>query len=1024
MATFTGQKTIFNRFLGYMDEDDPTNLPIGVASLARNTDYTYTSARTRSGIQLAMQGLNKSPITGLMGLIYTPQTDAAADLMFQLPIIFDLAGTLQYEGPVGTGNMNAFALNGLFTPPANAHMLGSQAYNRAYLSFSDLINPLSRCGVLDLKTKNVDPYGQKPYGWAWISNTACLVGEMAGPSQIISGVTVSLPNGHTYRCIQAGTTGAIQPVWTTAEGSIIVDGTVRWQEYTMVLANRIPQPNAPILTRVPAGGTFPAGQDVYITITLLNPQGETIASIASVLVNTNLNDAVNVAIPALASFPGWVQGLIAPYNVTGANVYESDVPTGNPAPPLTEYQRVASGPFALGTTATVTAAASSAIFPPAMNSARITPGMIPNPIIAPTTTRNSGGGTFPVGRDVWIRQTYLNVAGETMLGPSTSILNTQVNDAVNVTIDDLPGYALTGINIYEADVAAGTDEPAQTEFALFGTFQPGATATITASAAGRPAPTTNTTGAGGNIARDTENAGPAGAPGLRYAVAAFQNRNGSISGVTPAAVVSYFVDENGWELRVFNVAVGPANVQKRLVGFTVADGVPAGPFGYISTSQVSDGIQVLQTVIDNNVDTSLTVNFTDDQLNAVIRNGNQLTSYFDTIWPNPCVDLYYSASTNRFFQTGVPGHATSHFVSQAGDAETYQGSTCEIVVGQDDGERCICVRELTNGTLFSLRQRSGFILSPSSANPQEWNVQRQWSKVGPCGPRAVDVAGNMLCFVHRSGIYRYEQNDPELISKENPYWWDTINWAAEQVIWLRIDYEKRIVRCGFPTGNSTVPNQEYTISFIEGWAYPIHFSTYSGKMTSVDACRKVSVNDIAAFVAERIERSIPVPAHPPEGVTNIERKGGDWYQSQFLYGSSAPDGTVQAITPGIFNDNGTGIDWQYRTVSAGTMQALSKCEGFNLNARGLGNINPTFWAGRDIPLDWSPSPETTRAVKARPFVLSPEQSAGISRNVESRVNEHWMLQFDNGKVADAWCELKYLEVYTIPLYSGREAGEG
>ena len=1007
-----------------MDEDDPTNLPSGVASLARNTDFTYTSAKTRAGVNLTMQGVNKSPITGLFGLVYTPQTDAPADVMFQLPTIFDKTGTLQYESPLGTGRMNRYPLTSLFTPPANAHALGSQAYNRLYASFSNLINPLARCGVIDLKTKNVDPYGQKPFGWAWITNTQCLVGEMATPSEIQNGSTVSVGNGHTYRCIVAGTTGATQPIWPLTEGGIVVDGTVHWQELTMVLANRIPQPDAPALTRDPGAGAFAAGQDVYIIITLLNPQGETIASIASVLVDTDLNDAVDVAIPALASFPSWVQGLVAPYEVTGANVYEMDVATGAEPPPLTEYQRVAGSPFALGATLVVTDTATSGIFPPTRNSARITPGMIPNPVVAPVLTRDALGGAFPAGRDVWVRQTYTNATGETLLGPSNSIIDTQANDAVQVTVQGLTGYTLTGVNLYEADVATGEVEPDPTQYALVGSFQPGATATITASASGPPAPITNTTGTGGNIVADTEMGGLNDTQGYRYAVCSFQNRNGSNSGITSGSVIQYIVDEDGWELAVFNVAVGPLNISKRLIGFAVADGVPAGPFGYISQSQISDGIQVLASVINDNVTTQTVVNFTDDQLLAAIAAGDQLTSYFDTIWPLPCVDLYYSPSTNRFFQTGMPGFASSHFVSQAGDAETYQGSTCDIQVGQDDGERCICVREFTNGTIFSLRERSGFIITPSSANPILWNVQRQWSKVGPCGPRAVDVAGNFLIFVHRSGIYRYEQGQPELLTKEIPYFWQTINWAAQQTIWLEIDEEKRIVRCGLPVNGSAVPNVELTISYVEGWAYPIHFSTYSGKMIAVDACRKISINDIAANCAGRIERALPPPPDPPQGVTGIEQTGGDFYQSQFVYGSSAADGTVQAITPGIYSDNQAGIDWHYRTVSTQQMQALSKCEGLNLNARGEGSINATFLSGRDMLTDWTPGAPTTRAVKLRPFDLNPGQSAGISRNCESRVNEHWMCELDNGKVPGAWCELKTLIVYTIPMYGARDGSEG
>jgi hypothetical protein len=1051
MPNFAGQPTEINRMLGYLDEDDPSHVPVGMASLCRNCDFSYTSVKTRNGVNLTMAGKYKSPVTGIFGTVYTPQTDAPADVMFQLPVIAQLKGlggtqgTLQYESPLGTGRMNEFAYNALFKPPVSSHALGSQAYNRLYNSWSNLINPLSMCSVLDLKTKTIDPYGQKPFGWAWIALTAVLANEMATPSQIQNGSTVSVGNGHTYQAQNNGVTGPVQPIWPLTEGGIIVEvlspaqiaaglTPVTWKELTMVLANRVPPPIAPALTRDGGAGGFAANRDVYIVTTFINGIGETIASVSSKLVNTVANDAVQVAIPALASLPGWVQGLQAPYAITGAQVYESDVATSAAAPPLTDYQSVAGGPYALGSVVTVTNTSSSGIYSPTINYARITPGMIPNPVVSPAIARDSTAGAFPAGRDVYIAQTYINANGETQIGPTdNSIVDTQLNDAITVTILGLDGYILTGVNIYEADVPTGTPAPNPDQFALVGTFQPGATATVTAAASGPPAPLANTTGPGGNIAADTPAGGLNATQGYRYAVCSFQNRNGSNSGITSGSVVQYIVDEDGFELALFNVATGPLNISKRLIGFAVADGVPAGPYGFLAQSQVSDGIQVLASVINDNVTTQTVVNFTDDQLLAAIASGDQLTSYFDTIWPYQCVDLYYSASTNRFFQTGMPGLSSSHAVSQAGDAETYQGSTCIITVGEDDGERCICVREFTNGTIFSLRERSGFIISPSSANPIEWNVQRQWSKFGPCGPRAVDVAGDFLIFIHRSGVYRYSSNPdaegeptgtPVLLTKEIPYWWQTINWAAQQTIWCTIDVEKRVVRCGFPINGSAVPNQELTISYVEGWNYPIHFSTYSGKMIAVDACRKISINDIAAFCAARIERALPAPPQPPHGVDGVEQTGGDYYQSQFLYGSSGPDGSVQAITPGVYFDNGAGIDWHYRSVSTGAMQSLSKFEGFNLNARGNGSINATALSGRDMLTDWTPGAPTTRAIKMRPFTLDPGQSAGISRFAESRVNEHWMIEFDNGRVPGAWCELKDLVTYTIPMYNARDGGEG
>ena len=45
-------------------------------------------------------------------------------------------------------------------------------------------------------------------------------------------------------------------------------------------------------------------------------------------------------------------------------------------------------------------------------------------------------------------------------------------------------YQITGVNLYEADVATGAAAPEVNSYALVGGFQPLSTATITASASG------------------------------------------------------------------------------------------------------------------------------------------------------------------------------------------------------------------------------------------------------------------------------------------------------------------------------------------------------------------------------------------------------------------------------------------------------------------------------------------------------------------------------------------------------------
>jgi hypothetical protein len=1011
-------KTEFSRWLGLVDEDDPTNLPMGCAAMAQNCRFNLTEVETRYGIQTAIQGMNKSAITGLLGCAYTPES--VIESYFQAILLYDYTGALQIENPAGTGR--ATAITGpLVTLPAQSHMIGTQAYNRAWMSYSNLLTPTAFPSVYDLKTKQLLPYGMKPVGFGWYAGAQVLVGECCTLSQLQSGVTVAVGNGHLYICTQAGTCGNAQPVWTATEGETYNDGGVIWKEQTPVLANCLPPPAAPTLA-LAGGGTIAAAQDVYVAITFLNNQGESLPSLSSKITTISASSSVNVTIPTLASLAGWIRGLPSIYVPTQAKVYVVIVATGSPAPQLSTYLQNYYAGSPLGSIYNITGTEAS-IPPPTTNTARITGGQLPTPDVEPVITRSSGVGTFPAGRDVYVLQTYTNALGETLPGPANSIVDTQLDNAVLATVAFPLGYSVTAVNLYECDVPTGTVFDGSTyppfgDFALVGSFGNGATATITASVAGAPPPTSNTTGTAGNIAQDTQTGGPNGTQGYRWGIIAYEDEFDTISGITQAAAFSYIVDQNGWELSVFNLPTGPSYIQNVIVGFAVADGLSAGPFYYIPESKVSDGIPMTATVFPNGTSTA-TVNFTDEYLVG----SEAITDRLRVIQPQQCVDIYYSPSTDRIFQSGVPGFYSGHWVSLSADPESYYGDTSIITVGTDSGERAWCVREF-QGVLYSFRERSGFELAPSTADPATWTVTQRWMKVGPCGPRAVDVCGQFMIFVHSSGVYKYESSYPELVSKELPRWWNTINWTAQQTIWCAIDVEQHEVRMGFPVGSSMVPNVVLTLNYEEGWNNPLLFSRYSGKEITIEQCRKYSVDDIQGYIGGRYYRTIPGVVIPNEGPVSTTQDTARQAISQFLIASSGPDGTVQAVTPGVYNDNGAGIDCQYESVAAQQMMTLCKLQGLNMNVRGNGSLNVSFIAGARRITDWIPGdPQPRWLVKLKPIQLEINPSQGISRNTPSRLNERWRVRYDNGAIPDAWFSMKYSCVFISPMFQGRLAAE-
>ena len=66
---------------------------------------------------------------------------------------------------------------------------------------------------------------------AWQALTAYAVGRIVRPPS---------PNGRSYICIVAGTTGASAPTWTTTENATFTDGTVTWQENAYTVTYHAP----------------------------------------------------------------------------------------------------------------------------------------------------------------------------------------------------------------------------------------------------------------------------------------------------------------------------------------------------------------------------------------------------------------------------------------------------------------------------------------------------------------------------------------------------------------------------------------------------------------------------------------------------------------------------------------------------------------------------------------------------------------------------------------------------------------
>src|SRR5262249_6603988 len=157
------------------------------------------------------------------------------------------------------------------------------------------------------------------------------------------------------------------------------------------------------------------------------------------------------------------------------------------------------------------------------------------------------------------------------------------------------------------------------------------------------------------------------------------------------------------------IALGPPGTVARIIAFSpaVTSTTPGAGvrYFYIAKSDVSSGVSETSTVINDNTTTSATFNFDDTYLQS----STEVTAFFNKAQIPPCVDIYYSRGQERLFYSGVKGYPSGFWASVANDPESVYANNGINQVGEQDGQRLICIREYA-GITYALKERSGYVV--------------------------------------------------------------------------------------------------------------------------------------------------------------------------------------------------------------------------------------------------------------------------------------------------------------------------
>ncbi|MGH9484546.1 MAG: hypothetical protein ACRD1F_05780 [Terriglobales bacterium] len=403
------------------------------------------------------------------------------------------------------------------------------------------------------------------------------------------------------------------------------------------------------------------------------------------------------------------------------------------------------------------------------------------------------------------------------------------------------------------------------------------------------------------------------AAGQRWGVVLFKNRAGSLS--IPSLPFQWTA-AGGKEAVISGIPLGPASCIARVLAFTVAGGSEAGPYFYIEDPQLVNGVNETVTVLDDNVSTSLTVNFDDDYLGA----SEDASGQFRGMLLPSVQGVLFSQTTQRLLWWGDPAQPSTVYCSEPGDAGLYLGDTGFFQVAEGSGLKVTACFEFRN-QLYVALERGLYLVTPNDGDPATWSITHISYSVGVCSPRALAVGTDFVFLVHSTGAYLFDGSTPQWISQEllgpsrqAPGAWEKINWGASSQIWCAIDHDAKCVRLGCPTLANPVCDTIYKVSYFDGWEPGQRFSAFTARYHYFPG-RRWSKDTIAASQAVTVRRPQALPDFP------ADRRFGE---QQMLLASALANGAVYRLDPDRTDDDGAPFAWALTTGAFSASELLRR----------------------------------------------------------------------------------------------------
>jgi len=318
----------------------------------------------------------------------------------------------------------------------------------------------------------------------------------------------------------------------------------------------------------------------------------------------------------------------------------------------------------------------------------------------------------------------------------------------------------------------------------------------------------------------------------------------------------------------------------------------------------------------------------------------------------------------EIFPTAEPYNASLVRASRVEDPESFDGISGFLSVAENNGQAVRAAFALRE-RLYFVKERSMYVTEDDGVNePASWTLTEVSLAVGTPSAAGVDVGEDWAVIAGRAGLYIFDGGEPVKISQEIQPLWDSINWAAGQTLWVRVDTRNKRILCGVPLGAATSPNRLLVMDYrglLDAGEIAalgaVHFSTLSGRLFAVGRSRKWCPWNITANSCALAER--------PDGTAQIFLGNG--------LTAGAGNGKIYQLSDAQFSDDGAAINSYYTTYfflshdleQSFELRSHRKLFAFlTLYAEGAGNLNLSAFAVNEaFPASLPPLPLSSPSAK-------------------------------------------------------------